>query len=156
MPSKMLDRFVQEIGLLLNAERWDEAEQYATGLPHVAIALSSTDLKSSQAAYRQWCSEWLQPDQGDAAYDAWYGLSTQDPARFVDGKPVAMLQALSLVRRLRANLSPPPRPHPPGPRGASVSHLCGLLIAAFQTWHSARGRTDPTVALNLAKLGVLR
>ena len=156
MPSKMLDSFTHEIGLLLIAEQWDEAERYATGLPHVAIALSSLDLKSSQAAYRLWCSEWVQPDQGDGAYDAWYGVSTNDPGRFVDGKPVAMLQALSLVRRLRANPSPPPRPHPPGPRGASVARLSAVLIAAFQAWHNSRGRTDPIVALNLAKLGVLR
>ena len=152
----MLDTFVQEIGLLLTAEEWDEAERYATGLPHVAIALSSMDLKSSRPAYRMWCSDWVQPSQGDGTYDAWYGVSTNDAARFMDGKPVAMLQALGLVRRLRANLSPPPQPRPPGPRGAAVAHLSGTLIAAFQAWHNIRGRTDPIVALNLAKLGVLR
>jgi hypothetical protein len=152
----MLDRFVQEIGLLLTDAQWDEAERYATGLPHVAIALSSTDLRSSPPAYRTWCSEWVQPDQGDEVYDAWYRLSTNDPARFADGKPVGMLHELGLVRRLRVNLSPQPRPHPSTPRGAAVAHLSGLLIAAFQSWHNGRGRTDATVALNLARLGALR
>ena len=156
MPSKMLDRFVQEIGLLLTDEKWDEAERHATGLPHVAIALSSADLSSSQPAYRTWCSEWVQPDQGDDAYDAWYAVSISDPARFVHGKPVAMLNALGLVRRLRVNLSPTPRPHPSTPRGAAVAHLSGLLIAAFQAWHNGPARTNRTVALNLAKLGALR
>lgn len=156
MPSKMLDRFVQEIGLLLTEEKWDEAERHATGLPHLAIALSSTDLESSQPAYRNWCSEWVQPDQGDETYDKWYAVSMSDPARFVDGKPVAMLHELGLVRRLRVNLSPPPRPHPSTPRGAAAAHLSGLLIAAFQAWHNQRARTDRTVALNLARLGTLR
>jgi hypothetical protein len=156
MPSKMLDSFVHEIGLLLREEQWDEAEQYAVGLPHVAIALSSSDLRSSQPAYRMWCSQWVQPDQGDAAYDAWYAISAEDPVRFNDGKPAAVLQALSLGRRLRPNLSPPPQPRPLGARGAAVSQLSKILIPAFQAWHNVRGRADPIVALNLARLGVLR
>ena len=156
MPSKMLDSFVHEIGLLLTEEQWDEAEQYATGLPHLAIALSSSDLQSTQPAYRNWCSEWVQPDQGDETYDAWFAVSTEDPVRFVDGKPVALLQTLSLSRRLRPNLSPPPRHRTLDARGAGVSHISGLLIAAFQAWHNVRGSTDPIVAMNLAKLGVLR
>jgi hypothetical protein len=156
MPSKMLDSYVHDIGLLLNEQLWDEAEQYAAGLPHIAIALSSTDLKSSQAAYRMWCSEWARPDQGDSAYDAWYAVSAKDPVRFVEGKPTALLQALSLGRRLRANPSSPPRPHPMSPRGAAVSHMSAILIAAFQVWHNVRGSADPIVALNIAKLGVLR
>jgi hypothetical protein len=126
------------------------------GLPHIAIVLSSRDLKSSQVAYRRWCSEWVQPDQGNAAYDAWYAVSAEDPVRFTDGKPVALLQALSLGRRLRANLSPPPRSRPLDTRGAAVSHLSAVLTTAFQAWHSVRGRMDPTVELNLARLGVLR
>jgi hypothetical protein len=156
MSSKMLDSFVHEIGLLLAADLWDKAEQYATGLPHIAVALSSSDLTSGQPAYRNWCSEWVEPDQGDAAYDAWYAISVADPRQFIDGRPVALLQALSLTRRLRPNLSPPPRHRTLDARGATVSQASRMLIAAFQSWHGARGRTDPVVALNLAKLGALR
>ena len=156
MPSKMLDSYVQDIGLLLTEELWDEAEQYAAGLPHIAIALSSADLKSTATAYRTWCSEWVQPGQGDATYDAWYAVSMRDPVRFVEGKPTALLQALSLGRRLRANPSPPPRPRPSSGRGAVISQMSTLLIAAFQVWHNTRGRADPIVELNLAKLGALR
>jgi hypothetical protein len=156
MPSKMLDAYVNDIGLFLNEEEWDEAERRATGLPHIAVALGSVDLASSREAYQLWCREWVRPEPGDVAVDAWFGVSTQKPLQFVEGKPVAVLQALSRSRRLRASTPHPPRIYPTTERGTSVMHICNVLIAAFQAWHNSRGRSDPTVALNLGKLGVLR
>ena len=156
MTSKMLDAYVNDIGLFLNEEEWDEAEQRATGLPHIAVALGSVDLASSREAYRLWCREWVRPEPAGATVDAWFGVSTEKPFQFVEGKPVAVLQALSLSRRLRSSTSHPPRVYPTTVRGTAVTQTCNVLITAFQAWHNSRGRADPTVALNLAKLGVLR
>jgi hypothetical protein len=156
MTSKMLDAYVNDIGLFLREEGWDEAEQRATGLPHIAVALGTPELASSQAAYRLWCREWVRPEPNDAVTDTWFAVSTQNPFQFIEGKPVAVLQALSLSRRLRASAPPPPRVYPTTPRGTSVTQTCNVLISAFQAWHNNRGRTDATVALNLGKLGVLR
>jgi hypothetical protein len=156
MPSKMLDAYVSDIGLLLNEEEWDEAETRATGLPHIAVALADMNLASSREAYRLWCLEWVRPEPAEATVDAWLGVSTKKPIQFVEGKPVAVLQALSLSRRLRSSRPHPPRIYPTTARGTAVMQTCNVLIAGFQAWHNGRGRTDPTVALNLGKLGVLR
>lgn len=156
MTSKMLDAYISDIGLFLNEETWDEAEQRATGLPHIAVALGNADLVSSRADYELWCREWVKPPPDDAAIDGWFSVSTQKPLQFIEGKPVAVLQALSLSRRLRSATRHAPRIYPTTARGTRVTETCGVLIAAFQAWHNSRGRGDATVALNLGKLGVLR
>lgn len=156
MTSKMLDAYVSDIGLYLNEEAWDEAEQRATGLPHIAVALGNADLVSSREDYGLWCHAWVKPEPADVAIAAWFAVSTGKPLQFVEGKPVGILHALSLSRRLRSSARHPPRIYPTTARGTAVTDTCNVLIAAFQAWHSGRGRSDATVALNLGKLGVLR
>jgi hypothetical protein len=156
MNSKMLDTYLRRIAQLLDAERWDEAERHATGLPHIAVALSNENLNSSCEAYRAWCRAWIRSPQSDALYDGWCRLSTPDPSQFIDGKPSAVLQTLSLARSLRTSVAYPPKRRTAEPRGIAVDATCQQLIAAFGAWRAGAGHADPVVALNLAKLGVLR
>jgi hypothetical protein len=156
MNSKMLDTYLRRIAQFLDDEQWDEAERHAAGLPHIAVALSNENLNSSCEAYRVWCQEWVRPPADNALYDSWCALSTPDASQFVDGKPFAVLQTLSLSRGLRAGVAYAPKRHPGEPRGIAVNATCQQLIAAFTAWRAGAGHAGSMVALNLAKLGVLR
>jgi hypothetical protein len=156
MSSKMIDAYVREIALRLDEAQWREAERLATALPHIAIALSDPNLTSSAAAYRAWCTQWVKPDQGDDRFDQWMETAGQNPLHSPDGRPTGVFQTLGLTRRLRTSPPYPPRRKPEDDYGEAVTRDSQLLIAAFRSWYAAQGRSDQTVTMNLAKLGVLR
>jgi len=156
MNSKMLDAYVTGIPQLLDDKQWDEAERVATGLPHIAVALSNRELESSRADYIAWCREWIGSPQEDSVYDSWCTLSIRTSSEYVDGKPFGVLQTLSLVRGLRTRAAYAPMQRPTDARELAVTQTCDRLVAAFESWRTTNGKSDPIVTLNLAKLGVLR
>jgi len=152
----MLTAYLGEIALRLDAGRWTEARQTALGLPHIAVALAAADLTTSAGHYTAWCATWVTPDQGNERYAKWAADSMATATDFVEGRPVRLLKMLGLKRRLRA--SPPYQPTRDAPDAASqaAGEECQLLTSAFEAWRNKFADSDPTVLLNLAKVGVLR
>jgi hypothetical protein len=156
MSSKMLDVYVSEIGRLIDSGLWNEAEAAAASLPHIAVALSNSDLASSGAEYREWCRAWIRPSREDAVYDGWHAATGSDTAPATGRGTPKVLQALSLRRRLRPAVAHAPRATPSDPRALAVTEVCGVLIAGFQMWRETHEKSNAVVQMNLAKIGVLR
>jgi hypothetical protein len=156
MHSGMLDEYLREILRLLNEQLWDEAERRATGLPHIAIALTRDDLTSTYEAYLAWCREWVRPAEADDVYEKWCALTSQASHALQGGRPVKVLRLLGLTRRLRPTIVRPPRVRPMESRGVEVASLCQRLIAAFEAWSISAEAAAPPVPLNLGRLGTLR
>jgi hypothetical protein len=156
MSSKMLDAYVRQISALQDEGRWGDASLMATGLPHLGVALSNPQMVSSRDDYLRWCQQWVRPAQDEARYSSWFEKSTRDPLRFVNGKPTALLGELRLARRLRTEPAYSPRTTPRDETTREIAQETVFLVTAFQTWQNVDGRVDATVAMNLAKLGVLR
>jgi hypothetical protein len=153
----MLDAYLGDISMRLDAGQWDDAQRLAIGLPHIAVALGAEDLTTSRERYIAWCTDWVAPDQGNDRYTQWATASMENAADFAEGRPVRLLQDLGLKRRLRT--SPPylPAPEAHDAHGKTVMQDCQLLTFAFEAWRNrAAADENQTVLLNLVKVGVLR
>jgi hypothetical protein len=157
MSSKMLDAYLGDITSRLDEGNWNEAQRLAIGLPHIAVALAAEDLTTSLQKYSTWCTEWIEPDQGNERYSEWATLSMTNGDDFVEARPVRLLQSLGLKRRLRASPPYAPRRDAPDAYSKSVVRDCQLLTSAFEAWRNkCAAEANRTVLMNLAKVGVLR
>jgi hypothetical protein len=151
--SRMFAKYLNDLGQLLDEQRWDAAAREADDLPRIAAALSDPHLRSSAEEIRNWCQLWIRPQGTDAGER----VAHSDVA---DG---ASLTARALRRlRLRRHVRHPPRGFSParadnlGPQDSAVLKRCEALLEAARRWYARSAVHDPIVQANLARLAVLR
>ena len=153
--SKMLDTYLSDVGRRLASGRVAQAKTLALNLPHLAVALSDTNLQSSIEAYRAWCVRCVSPARSESEYDTWCTEATASD--FMQGVPFAAIQALRLRRAVREMASPPVPPlSEMNAEELPQAEICDGLLHATRTWYATQGRHDSIVQQNLARLGVLR
>lgn len=152
--SKMLDVYATDIALLLADGHFETAERHALAIPHIAIALSDAGLQSSRVGYLEWCTRWVQPDFGIAAYEEWCRRSGECDQN-ESGVPFFGLRALRLRRRAREVHTRFTVAEECADVTVGPSLTRALLGAEFR-WYEQEGRYQSTVQTNLARLGVLR
>jgi len=155
--SKMLDTYLSDVGRGLAAGQVGPARELAVNLPHIAVALSDTNLQSSSEAYRAWCARWVTPERTVKEYDSWCAEASPAASDFVQGVPFKAIQALRLRRGVREISSPPIPPlSQMDPEELPDAEICDALLHATRAWYATHGRHDSIVQQNLARLGVLR
>ena len=155
--SKMVDTYLGDIAWKLVSTQVAQARTLAVRLPHIGVALASSELHSSHDTYVEWCSRWIEPARSLEQYAAWFKDAGETAGDAADQTPFAALQALRLRRTIReipAPQLPPPETFAPEDRAAAED--CELLLHAARKWYSNVGRHDAIVQGNLARLGVLR
>jgi hypothetical protein len=155
--SRMLDTYLSDVGRRLATGQVDAAKELAVNLPHVAVALSDTNLQSSCEAYRAWCTRWVTPQRTASEYDSWCAEASPAASDFVQGVPFKAIQALRLRRAVREVSSPPVPPlSEMSAEELPYAEICDVLLHATRAWYATHGRHDSIVQQNLARLGVLR
>lgn len=153
--SRMLDAFAADVASMLTEGHFDNAEKSALAIPHIAVALSDAALQSTHAAYRNWCSHWVQPDFGETVYARW-AIQSSECARESGDVPFAALRTLRLQRRLRTTPTTFARQSDQSAESNTARAVtCALLGAVFR-WYEQEGRYLSIVQTHLARLGVLR
>lgn len=158
LPSRMLDEYLADLEQLQRENRTSIALRNALALPHIAVALSDAQLRSSREQYERWCSEWLRGAETvspDALYERWQSLGTREQDGDVPLPELRQLRLRRLVRPVRA---------PAGRQAVSQDSqaekadaaTCAALLGAARRWYAARGSRDATVQFNLGRLAVLR
>jgi hypothetical protein len=154
----MLDEYLADLEQLGRDNRVTAALRGALALPHIAAALSDTQLRSSREQYDRWCAEWVRPADSDALpgslYESWRSQAGDDTAEV----PLTALKQLRLRRLVRPVRAPVGRVAnaPPSPAEKADSATCAALLGAARRWYAARGSRDATVQFNLGRLAVLR
>jgi hypothetical protein len=154
--SRMFARYLNDLGQLLDEQRWEAASREANDLPRIAVALADAHLHSSAEEIRQWCEQWIRPSAGAETQ----GLERVTPGEITDS---ASLTARALRRlRLRRHVRNAPRGFSParpenlGPHESAALRSCEALLEAARRWYARSAVHDPTVQANLARLAVLR
>jgi hypothetical protein len=155
--SKMVDTYLADIAWKLASAQVEEARKLAVRLPHIGVALSSTELHSSLDAYLAWCAKWIDPARTPEACAQWFKDAGETLGNSADQTPFVALKALRLGRTIRE--VPPPQLPPPDLlplQERPAAEDCEALLHAARKWYGQVGRHDPIVQGNLARLGVLR
>ncbi len=162
--SRMLTSYLSDIEQLLDEQRWDAALREAFEIPRIAAALSDPQLRASGERVKDWCDEWLRPEQPeDNARDVDYEqVGTSALTRTSQDEP-ATVPFLALKRlRLSRHARTPPRGFSSGrnealdAQGSNAVTTCTILVEAARRWYAQSAVHDPTVQGNLARLAVLR
>ena len=150
--SRMFAKYLNDLGQLLDEQRWDAAVREADDLPRIAVALSHPHLHASAEEIRNWCQLWIRPPGALAG-----------PGVHSDVADSASLTARALRRlRLRRHVRHPPRGFSPsradnlGAQDSAVLQRCEALLEAARRWYARSAVHDPIVQANLARLAVLR
>lgn len=155
--SKMVDTYLADIAWKLASSQVEQARLLAVRLPHIGVALSTSDLHSSQDAYLSWCAQWIEPARSGEQYAAWFKDAGEAADDASDRTPFAALQALRLRRTIREIPAPQlPAVDELAPIDRPAAEVCEALLHAARKWYGQAGRHDPVVQSNLARLGVLR
>jgi hypothetical protein len=163
----MLTNYLADIDHLLDEQHWEGALREAFDLPHIAVALADSHLRSSVDRLKTWCAEWVRPLEADRTSR---GLEYERVYRIVcdhvDGEGLSTFEtvpALALRRlRLRRLSRTPPRgfnsdrSNTPDAEGADAVEICSTLVDAARRWYAHSACHDATVQANLARLAVLR
>ena len=163
--SKMWSVHLLDVEALAHGSRPDEALRIAVQVPHVCVALSDEQLRSSYQRYQTWCEQWLEPVRIDdelvsipfgelyASYERICGTDALSPLSV----PLRALKELQLKRLVRApafrTLAEPALLDDSAQR---KRHTALYLSAAAWHWYTEFASVDTTVQSNLARLAVMR
>jgi hypothetical protein len=162
--SRMFASYLADIEQLLDEQRWEAALREALDLPQIAVALSNPQLTSSADRVKEWCDQWIRPEDPDRnASGANYERVSAAVLARTSRDETATVPSFALKRlRLRRHARTPPRGFSPGrsgsfaPEGNNAIETCSILVEAARRWYAHRAVHDRTVQANLARLAVLR
>jgi hypothetical protein len=165
--SRMLAGYLTDVEQLIEAQRWDAALCEAYDLPRIAAALTDPTLHSSGERQKNWCEQWIRPQDTDDEAEA---LDYERVRRVVcehietegtatpKSVPAKALRRLRLRRHVRA--APSGLAHESTGSGVSQTsetvQICTALVDAARRWYARSACHDTTVQANLARLAVLR
>lgn len=161
--SRMLDEYLAELEELLRREQWPAALREALALPHIAAALSDSQLQSSRERYENWCADWVHVGMSgeshvpsDALYDMW--SQHGQPEGSDSAPPLHALTQLRLRRLVRPARVSGPLPAAAVDDDSEVTDkaICAALLNATRRWYAYSGSRDATVQTNLGRLAILR
>jgi hypothetical protein len=165
--SRMVSGYLTDVEQLIEAQRWDAALCEAYDLPRIAVALTDPTLRSSGERQKNWCEQWIRPeDTGDEDEALDYErlrrvvcehIATED-TEAPKAVPAKALRRLRLRRHVRA--APGGLGHEAAASGepppSETVQICTALVDAARRWYARSACHDTTVQANLARLAVLR
>ncbi|HLY53279.1 MAG TPA: hypothetical protein VKQ31_09750, partial [Steroidobacteraceae bacterium] len=166
--SRMLAGYLTDVEQLIETQRWDAALCEAYDLPLIAVALTDPTLHSSGERQKNWCEQWIRPEETDDGDEAALDyervrrvvcehIETEDTAA-PKSIPAKALRRLRLRRHVRA--APSGLGHDSAPSRDSTTsetaQICTALVDAARRWYARSACHDTTVQANLARLAVLR
>jgi len=163
--SKMWSVHLLDIEALAHGPRPHAALRAAVQIPHVCVALSDEQLRSSYQRYQTWCDQWLEPVRIDddvvsipfaelyASYEHLCGADGLSPLNV----PVKALKELQLKRLVRAAASRTRAEPPLLDHSELRSRRAALFLSnAAWRWYMEFASVNTTVQSNLARLAVIR
>jgi hypothetical protein len=163
--SRTVARYLNDIGQLLDEQRFESASRLATEVPLIAVALADPKLSCSAARLRAWCDEWIRPAQADAQSVDHQRIGRTVYERVTRGEPPTAdwvpLRALKRLR-LRRYVRNSPRGYLPAqteslsPQDSDAVQYSEVVLEAGRRWYARSAVHDPVVQRNLARLAILR
>ena len=157
--SRMLTSYLADVEQLLDEQQWEAALREALDLPQIAVALSHQQLLASNERLKEWCDQWIRPDQPDRNAS---GADYERVSSAVINRTAPRASHALKRLRLRRHARTPPRGFSSGrsgslaPEGNDAVLTCSILVEAARRWYAQSAVHDRTVQANLSRLAVLR